>query len=134
MIGTRLLIEVIKKIQDKATQPYPQDDSRVSYTRLLTRDSGKIDWKKSVSEIDCKIRALNPWPGTWTELSGIRLKILEAHPIKVSLPRNEKNIFEYHGTLIMQCDDGFLQLDSVQLEGKKILSGADFVRGYKNRL
>jgi len=133
-IGSRLLIDVTKQIQDGTVQLRPQDDTAATYTRLLTRESGKIDWKKSASEIDCKIRALNPWPGTWTELNGVRLKILKAHPAELFIPHNEKHIFEHHGTLIAQCGGGFLQLDSVQLEGKKVLTGADFARGYKNRL
>ncbi|MBI2645277.1 methionyl-tRNA formyltransferase, partial [Candidatus Uhrbacteria bacterium] len=45
-LGSRLLIDVIKKIQDGAAQPHPQDDTLATYTRLLTRESGKIDWKK----------------------------------------------------------------------------------------
>lgn len=133
-LGVKLLIQVIEKIQDGTIEPRPQDDALATYTRLLTRESGKIDWKKSASEVDCQIRALNPWPGTWTELNGTRLKILEAHSIELPLSHSEKTIFEHNSILIGQCGKGFLQLDSVQLEGKKVLSGADFARGYKNKL
>jgi methionyl-tRNA formyltransferase len=133
-IGVPLLLRVIQDIQEEKAHALPQDHSLATYTRLLTRNSGKINWEKSSTDIDRHIRALNPWPGTWTEWNNARLKILVAHPSTLSLPHNEKNIFEYHGALIAQCNPGFLQLDSVQLEGKKILSGADFARGYKNKL
>lgn len=133
-LGTELLLRVIKQIQDGTAISHPQDDTLATYTRLLTRDSGKIDWKKSVSEIDCQIRALNPWPGTWTEFNGARLKIIQAHPVELSIPYSEKTLFEYHGALIAQYSPGFLQLDIVQLEGKKALSGIDFARGHKERL
>lgn len=133
-LGAKLLFRVIKQIQDGTTEPRPQDDTLATYTRLLTRESGKIDWKKSASEIDCQIRALNPWPGTWTELNGVRLKILEAHPVDITPSHSDKIISEHNGILIAQCGKGFLRLDSVQLEGKKVLTGTDFARGYKNKL
>jgi len=132
--GVPLLLKTIQDIQKGTAHPIPQDDSRVTYTRILTRESGKIDWNKSAGEINRQVCALNPWPGTWTEWNGARLKIFSTQPTKLSVPHNEKDIFEYHGVLIAQCNPGFLQLDSVQLEGKKVLSGADFVRGYKNKL
>jgi methionyl-tRNA formyltransferase len=90
-----------------------QNHKKATYTRLLNRDSGKIDWKISDQEIERFIRAMHPWPGSWTRVKILgykdtrRLKILKAH-----LERDK------------------LVLDKVQLEGKKPVAWKQFQEGY----
>jgi len=89
-----------------------QNDSQATFTKKLTRNDGKIDWKKSDVYKERFIRAMYPYPGAWTEV-GLkekgkkRLKILEAH-----LEANK------------------LVLDKVQLEGKKPVAWKQFQEGY----
>lgn len=80
-------------------------------TVKLTKEMGEIDWSKPAAQIDRKIRAFTPWPGTYTFMAGQRLKILAAH-----------------------LESGQLALDQVQLEGKQPAAWADFKRGYANQL
>ncbi len=113
--GAEVLITVLPAYLAGKIKPRAQDHSKATYTRRLTRRDGKIDWKKSDREIERFIRAMHPWPGTWTPLrsSGAserqakRLKILKAHLEK------EK-----------------LTIDQVQLEGKEPISFKQFLAGH----
>lgn len=96
-------------------KPRPQNHSRATYTKRLTRADGQVNWQKSDAEIERFIRAMSPWPGAWTlvrkhghkETKPQRLKILKAH-----LEKNK------------------LVFDQVQLEGKKPVSWKQFQEGY----
>jgi methionyl-tRNA formyltransferase len=88
-----------------------QSTENVSLTKKLTKEAGQIDWSNSPEQIDRQIRALNPWPGTYTQLGDRQLKILEAKVI-----------------------NGKLAPTIVQLEGKKPTNWPDFVRGYSGEL
>jgi len=89
----------------------PQDPKYVTYTQKLSKESGEINWQEDADYIARQVRALNPWPGTYTYLAGKLLKILAAESVK-----------------------GRLVLKTVQLEGKKPACWEDFYRGYSHLL
>lgn len=105
--GANLLIETIPKWIKGEIKPKLQDESKATYTKILTRDDGKIDWKKPIDYIERQVRALNPEPGTYTLYKGKILKILGA-----------------------EIKDQKLVIKKVQLEGKKPMSFEDFLRGH----
>lgn len=107
-IGIPLLITTIEKWLAETGTLVVQNHSQATYSRLLKKDSGRIDWSKSAREIERMIRALEPWPGTWTEWQCKRIKILKAH-------LNEQDA---------------LIIDELQPEGKKVMSAATFRNGY----
>jgi methionyl-tRNA formyltransferase len=71
-LGAELLVETLRL---PAWQPLPQDPARVTYARKLTKEDGRIDWTKPAVEIERLVRALNPWPGAFTEDNGKLLKV-----------------------------------------------------------
>jgi methionyl-tRNA formyltransferase len=106
-LGAKLLIETIPKWLRGEIKPKPQEESRATYSKILKREDGQIDWRKTPQEIERQIRALTPWPGTYTIYHGQRLKILKA-----------------------EVSDNKLITKEVQLEGKKPMSFKDFLRGH----
>ncbi|MDO8571076.1 MAG: methionyl-tRNA formyltransferase, partial [bacterium] len=123
-LGTHLLIKTIKDHARGAITPITQDDTLTTYTRLLTRDSGKIDWSESAEHIDRAIRALNPWPGTWTLWHNKRLKILKAEVLDTAYQTPQLHygrIAHERDLLLAYCNPGILIIQEVQLEGKKAL-------------
>lgn len=108
--GAKLLLKTIPTFLAGQAQAENQT-AEATMTRKLTKEMGEINWDNSVEAIDRQIRALNPWPGTYTWLDGKRLKILAANI------NGEK-----------------LALETVQLEGKNTAPWADFARGYANQL
>lgn len=92
-----------------------QDHSKATFTKILTRGDGKIDWKKEPSEIERFIRALSPWPGAWT---------------KVQITKNKSQITKRLKILKAHTEDRRLVPDLVQLEGKNPVSWKQFKEGY----
>jgi methionyl-tRNA formyltransferase len=109
----------------------PQDNALATYAPKLTRDDGKIDWTEPAEVIERKIRAFNPWPDAFTEITshGVRkLKIFSAAIVDLSgkpgeFLRSEKN-------LVIVAGKGALSLGEVQLEGKRRMSASEFLRGF----
>lgn len=111
-----------------------QDSAAASYAPKLERGDGKIDWTESADVIERKIRAFNPWPGAFTNLTAKsgparKLKIFSG---VVLLNVNEKPgtlvRFE-NGEIVIAAESGALSLGEVQLEGKRRMSAAEFLRG-----
>jgi len=105
--GTRLLIETLPRLFAGKLPPLLQDETKATYTKILKKEDGKIDWKKPTREIERQVRALNPWPGTYTLYKGKRLKILKA-----------------------EAPGSKLLIKEVQLEGKKPTTFEDFLKGH----
>lgn len=127
------LAETLKKYLSGEIKPIPQDDSRATFTKMLSREDGKIDWSKSAEEIERMVRAYNPWPGTFTEFNGKKLKILRCHPERAERTEGSHTpgqLFIFDKKLAAKCGKGTLLLDQVQPEGKKSMSGEEFARGY----
>ncbi|MFH1287108.1 MAG: methionyl-tRNA formyltransferase, partial [bacterium] len=76
-LGAGVLKESIFLIKNKSVKPMPQDEKLAAYVRKITKEDGLIDWNESALKIHNKVRALNPWPGTYTFLSGLMIKIIK---------------------------------------------------------
>jgi methionyl-tRNA formyltransferase len=116
------LIKILPQYIQEEIKPKPQDENKASYTKILTRQDGKIDWDKSAQEIERMVRAFSPWPGTWTEFNDKRVKILKA------------KVVDKESKATIKTGDGYLFLELVQPAGKKPMTGEEFFRGHiKNR-
>src|SRR5947209_1883558 len=121
------LKEALSGLEDGSAPRTPQDSSTASYAPKLEREHGRIDWNESGTMIERKIRAFDPWPGAFTILRDDvgrerKLKIFRAH-IAGESPG---------GSLLAK--DGAISLDEVQLDGKRRMSGVEFLRGYRGPL
>lgn len=129
-----ILAETLEQLAKNNAPHIPQDDEASSYVSKLERDHGKLDWTQDAAAIERRIRAYDPWPGTFTLVTEDgqtkRLKVfppstvIEAvlKPGEISIDRSE---------LIIGCGTGALRLESVQPEGSRRMSAADYVRGRK---
>ena len=109
----------------------PQDEKDVSFAPTLKKEDGFLSFKtQSFNEIRNRIRALDPWPGTYCFLGGKRLKVLsiekenrKVEPGTIDLSLN---------SLVVGCTDSSLRLCDIQLEGKKACSDIELLNGLKN--
>ncbi|MFT9299110.1 MAG: methionyl-tRNA formyltransferase, partial [Gluconobacter sp.] len=94
---------------------------------MLKREDGRIDWSRSCEEIDRQIRGLTPWPGAFTMLNGVILKIGAATP----RPEIEGPVAgsALDDALTIVCGTGALRIDRIQKPGRSMMDAADFVRG-----
>ena len=131
-IGANLMVETLRGLQDGAIRPRPQDDSQSTLAPILKKEDGLIDFSRPAVEIFNRIRGFQPWPGAYTKFRGKNLQIIQARPASNVLPPAE-----LHATsdrLLVGCGhQSSLELQEIQLEGKKRTSAADFIRGYRPR-
>ncbi|MFN7685686.1 MAG: hypothetical protein ACK5QT_09790, partial [Oligoflexia bacterium] len=111
-----------------------QDESRVTIASKLTKEMEKLDPVKSVRELDCQVRALNPWPGTsvWLAPGGERLKIRKVLPRPEVAPRGGC-LFESGGRLFLSARDGCLEVLELQQDGKRPQLASEFINGFRGR-
>jgi len=130
ILGAHLLIDTLPKYLNKEISPQKQDDKKATYCKLITKEDGRIDWSQPAQKIERQVRALNPWPGTWTEWDGRILKIsaVMLNPVEVSAEIGE--VFKYDNKLVVICGKGALQIEKLQLEGKNSMTAKEFLNGY----
>jgi len=109
ILGAELLIKTIPDYTSGKIKPVKQNHAEATYTKIIKKEDGKIDWSKSAIEIERIVRAFYPWPIAWTIWNGKVLKILEARII-----------------------GNKLEIKKLQLGGGKILSIKEFLNGHKD--
>lgn len=110
-------------------QVVPQDHTKATFTRKITREDGQTDFSKSAEELDRQRRAFYPWPGLWTVWQGKRLKLISTTVLAGSDETGRVSIQD--GSLTVGCGQGLLQIHSLQLEGGKTLTAEEFLRGHQ---
>ena len=128
ILGRDLLMEVLPDYLEGKLTSKPQDDEEATYTSLIKKEDGKLDLNQPVEILERKIRALNPWPGTFFMWNDTALKVLEAEIFsEVALQIGERGILNKYP--VVGCVGGSLVLKKVQVPGKKVITGKDFLNG-----
>lgn len=133
-LSPSVLAETLQKLTDGTASRIPQDTSAVSYIPKLERDDGLLDWSQDAAALERRIRAYEPWPGTFTIASetdgGKRVKIFP--PVRVvDLSLAVGEIALSIGQLVVGCGNGALALEIVQPEGGRKMAAGDYLRGRK---
>jgi methionyl-tRNA formyltransferase len=111
--------------------PVEQDPALVTTCHKLTAEDGRLDFTRSVAEVDRWIRAYTPAPGCWVPLAEERLKILAAQPAPDQGGLAPGALRQEGVRLFVGCGDGVLELLRLQAPGKKSLGTAEFLRGHQ---
>ncbi len=130
-VGAHLLMETLTQMSRNKLTPQPQDPVKASYTKMLIKKDGMIDWNLTASLISRQIRAYQPWPGSYSGWRGKQLKFLRASVMTGIDAKPGEVIVLAGGAMGVGTASGVLVAEQVQLEGKKIVSGAEFIRGQK---
>lgn len=134
LLAADVLAETLVKLADGTAPRIPQDPALVSYIPKLERDHGRIDWTQPAAAIERRIRAYDPWPGTYTTaIEGGNEKRLKIFPpsILADAALAPGEISATSGKLLIGCGNGALELTTVQPDGGKRMSAADYLRGRK---
>jgi methionyl-tRNA formyltransferase len=134
-LGGDLLLETLRGLRNGALQPHPQDESQATLAPPLRREDGQIDWNWPARKIFNRMRAFVPWPGSYTWFRGQRIH-LGGRPVEVRLPPEEPGTLVQQGErLLVACGEGsWLEIERVQVEGRRQLTAAEFLRGARLRL
>ncbi len=143
MLGGNLVLETVDAILAGTIQPIPQDKLIQPETELrpapkIFKETCRIDWSVGVKKVYDFVRGLSPYPAAWTELmlpDGNRQvvkvyeteKIFKEHALPVGyIDTDGKNYFR------VAVKDGYVNLITLQLAGKKRMNVGDFLRGYRH--
>lgn len=143
-IGAKLVCKILKEsaAQKSLIKGVPQQ-GEASYTGIITKNDGKIDWNEAAEVIEAKIRAYYPDPGCWTMENGVPLRILKSTAIceeemklQYSQYLNEENgkVLEYNKGkgIIIKTGKGLLCVLRLQRQGKNPMEYKDFMNGARN--
>lgn len=143
MMGADMVIETVDAIINGTVKPIPQDElckagTEASPAPKIFKDTCKIDWDKTMHEVRNLVRGLSPYPAAWTEITDSTGITHTAKIFEVSLtdePQAGRPAGEMwsdkSGRLLVACRDGVISIDQLQLAGKKRMSAADFLRGFR---
>ncbi|MBS1049290.1 methionyl-tRNA formyltransferase [Gluconobacter japonicus] len=122
-IGGRLIVRALQEQPVAAPQP----EEGVTYAHMLKREDGRIDWSRSCEDIDRQIRGLTPWPGAFTTLDDVVLKIGAATPVPEQSGSDAGTAID--DALTIACGTGALRIERIQKPGRSMMNASDFVRG-----
>lgn len=135
LLGAQLLLETIPAYLNGSLLPRPQDSTQASLARKIAKEDGLLDWHLPARVLWNRIRALNPWPGTYSHLTMegktqlLRVWMAEIDPHHFGPPGQV--LVAQGDDLIIACQDQALRLLAVQREGKRRLGIREFLAGTK---
>lgn len=135
-LGACLLLETIPKWVKNMIKPKKQEESQATFTKILFKEDGKINWQKPAGEIERKVRAFNPWPGAYSFADNKIIKILKVGVLKKTksgpFGSAGKTYLAADDKIAVQSGDDFIIIEKLQFEGKKEMGVEDFLRGHSN--
>ena len=129
-MGSRLLLETIRQLKEGSLRARPQDETSATHASMLKKEDGKIDWQRSAEAIERAVRAFNPWPSAYTYWQENLLKIYRAKVVANSEGGSPGEVLRADpGGFWIATGDGILSVEELQMENRKRLPAADFIRG-----
>lgn len=133
-LGAELLTQTLSPWLDHRLSPQSQDEENATYSHPISKGEGEIDWHLPAIELWRLVRAFYPWPGCYTQWRGRQLKLLETIPLSGGRglkPGRVISLSPEAGAVVgVVTGGGVLGLCRLQLEGKRAMVAADFLRGH----
>jgi methionyl-tRNA formyltransferase len=136
--GGRLLVETLDDLEEGSIIERRQDEALATHAPKLTAEDRVIRWEETAERVVRRVRALSPDPGATATFRGRVLKVLRAAPGFGYAPTEWQPqgspgtvVSDGRGRFAVVAGDGIVVLEEVAPEGRRVMSGAEFVRGYK---
>ena len=129
-MGGELILSTLEKLENGTIVRTPQGETTTPYAKMLKKSMGEIDWSMEAVKIERLIRGLNPWPSAYTSLKGKTVKIWAAEVEDGTLTGNPGRVTVTKDKLLGETGEGYLSITELQLEGKKRMDTAAFLRGF----
>ncbi|MDA0656503.1 MAG: methionyl-tRNA formyltransferase, partial [Proteobacteria bacterium] len=124
-LGTELIITALQDLEAGTLKPIEQPNHGETYAKKLNTSESKLDWRLNNDRLERQIRAFTPWPGSWFELNGERIKIMTA-VCKIGAGEPGTVLDD---CLTIACGVGALRPLSLQRAGKRVMAAEEFLRG-----
>lgn len=126
LLAARMVVPVVDGLAEGRAHASAQPADGASYAPKLEKAYGRLDWSKPASDLERRLRALNPWPGCWTELNDERLRVLAGRVVEA---RGEPGLV-LDERLTIACGRDALRLTRLQRPGGRPLDAEEFLRGF----
>jgi methionyl-tRNA formyltransferase len=126
--GGRLAVAALASIADGTLRARRQPQAGITYAAKLRRDEGRLDWRRPAIELERAVRALNPWPGTWLEFAGERIKVVRAESAAAPPVAPPGTVLD--ARLGIACGDGVFRPTVLQRPGRAAADTASVLRGF----
>ena len=131
-VGRPALIEAINAISEGTIKAEKQNNDKACYAHKMSKEEAQLDWSKSAVQLDCQVRAFNPWPVSTTKLDDLGIRVWEAEAVA-------ENSDQEPGTLVnvdkngldIACTSGILRVTKLQLAGSRAMSAQDLLNSKK---
>lgn len=143
VIGSDLVLKTVEGLMEGSLKPKPQSGAEFKPAPKLTRELSHIDWSRGALVLEWLIRGLSPYPGTFSSIvrgdKSTDVKIFGAKAIEGDCQRGEKEMME-PGTILSDgrsylrvvCGDGLLELQEIQVAGKRRMRIEEFLPGFRD--
>ena len=128
LLGTNLLAKTLPDIINHKNNRIKQDDSKATYTRLITREDEKINFSQNGKDIINQIRTFSPNPGAYFKLNDREIKIIKASFIAQKIAKSNEVVLTKN-TFGITCNDGIINLEIVKPFGKNEMNIKAFLNG-----
>ena len=131
LLGGELILSTLEKLQNGTAVRTPQGEPDTPYAKMLKKSMGQIDWSMEAEKIERLIRGLNPWPSAYTSLNGKTVKIWAAEVVPGNGTGVPGRAAVSRDSLLVETGKDLLSIKELQLEGKKRMDTAAFLRGFQ---
>jgi methionyl-tRNA formyltransferase len=134
-IGAEMLVETLPLWIEGRIKTRDQNEKVATYSKMIRKEDGNIDWRLTTKELWCQVRAYDPWPGSYTVWHGKRLKMVKVLPIYNDMGAEPGKVVVLFGkttTIGVGTGKGILGLLMVQLEGKREMTAEEFAHGQRD--
>lgn len=132
--GAESMITTLAGLKNGTIVPQPQDNAKATLAPILKREDGLIDFARTATDTWNRLRGFQPWPGAFTIFRGKMLHLYAAIPApEVGVVAAAHFVVENHRLLLGFAHGTALEIQELQVEGKKRMSGQDFINGYRPR-
>ena len=129
--GGPLILKTLEALENGTAVRTKQPEEGATYAGMLDKSLGNIDWTQSAAKIERLIRGLNPWPSAYTGYKGKTMKLWAADVLKGTFEGVPGEIIKVEKErFLVRTGDGALAVKELQLEGKKRMDAASFLRGF----
>ena len=128
ILGEQLVLTALERVAEGSLRGTPQPPDGITYASKVTREEGRLDWRQPSTDLERRVRAFDPWPGSFFEIADERIRVLAA----IDLPGPAGGI---PGTVLddrlaIACGEGVLRLLRLQRSGRTALDAPFFLRGF----
>lgn len=129
-LAADMILPMVDRLAVEPVTGTPQSETGATYARKIEKEEGRIDWREPADVIERKLRALNPWPGCFAHVDGLRLRLLSGTTESDVAAGVAEAGMVLDGQLRIACGDGVLRITKLQKAGGKAMDAADFLRGH----